>query len=76
MAGKAGIAFPSSRAGPAGSRAGQVSKQMTNTTDIFATVASVVGFQLPDDVAVDSYDMLPAMLGTQQTRMTRSGRTC
>ena len=45
--------------------AGQVSKQMTNTTDIFATVASVVGFQLPDDVAVDSYDMLPAMLGAQ-----------
>ncbi len=45
--------------------AGQVSKQLTNTTDIFATVASVVGYQLPDDVAVDSFDMLPAMLGTQ-----------
>jgi len=45
--------------------AGQVSKQMTNTTDIFATVASVVGFSLPDDVAVDSYDMLPAMLGVR-----------
>ena len=45
--------------------AGQVSKQITNTTDIFATVASVVGFELPDDVAVDSYDMLPAMLGIQ-----------
>lgn len=45
--------------------AGQVSKQMTNTTDIFATVASLVGFQLPDDVAVDSYDMLPVMLGIQ-----------
>ena len=45
--------------------AGQVSKQMTNTTDIFATLASVVGFELPDDVATDSFDMLPAMLGTQ-----------
>ncbi len=45
--------------------AGQVSKQMTNTTDIFATLASVVGYKLPDNVAVDSYDMLPAMLGTQ-----------
>ena len=44
---------------------GQVSNQMTNTTDIFATVASVVGYELPDDQAVDSYDMLPAMLGTQ-----------
>ena len=45
--------------------AGQVSDQLTNTTDIFATVASVVGYKLPDDVAVDSYDMLPAMLGIQ-----------
>ncbi len=46
--------------------AGQVSQQMTNTTDIFATLASVVGYELPDDVAVDSYDMLPAMLGIQK----------
>lgn len=45
--------------------AGQVSAQLTNTTDIFATLASLVGFALPDEVAVDSYDMLPVMLGTQ-----------
>ena len=45
--------------------AGQVSRQLTNTTDIFATVASVVGYELPDDVAVDSFDMLPVMLGEQ-----------
>jgi arylsulfatase A-like enzyme len=38
---------------------------MTNTTDIFATLASIVGYQLPDDAATDSFDMLPAMLGTQ-----------
>jgi arylsulfatase A-like enzyme len=38
---------------------------MTSTTDIFATLASVVGYKLPDEVAVDSYDMLPAMLGVQ-----------
>jgi len=44
---------------------GQVSRQMINTTDIFATIASIVGARLPDDVAVDSFDMLPAMLGTQ-----------
>lgn len=44
---------------------GLVSDQMTNTTDIFATLASVVGYTLPDDAATDSYDMLPAMLGTQ-----------
>lgn len=45
--------------------AGQVSHQMTNTTDIFATLASVVGYELADQDAVDSFDMLPAMLGTQ-----------
>lgn len=45
--------------------AGRVSRQMTNTTDIFATLASVVGYKLPDHVAVDSYDMLPAMLGSR-----------
>jgi arylsulfatase A-like enzyme len=43
----------------------QVSAQMTGTTDIFATLASVVGYRLPDDAATDSFDMLPAMLGTQ-----------
>ena len=46
--------------------AGQVTKQLANTTDIFATVASVVGYQLPDHVAVDSYDLLPVMLGLQE----------
>ncbi|MEM6672216.1 MAG: arylsulfatase [Planctomycetota bacterium] len=50
---------------PARIPAGQVSTQLTNTTDIFATVASVIGVELPDDVAVDSFDMLPAMLGAR-----------
>lgn len=45
--------------------AGQVSRQLANTTDLFATLASVVGFELPDDAAVDSYDLLPALLGQQ-----------
>ncbi|MCA8975858.1 MAG: arylsulfatase [Planctomycetes bacterium] len=45
--------------------ADRVSGQMTNTTDIFATLASVVGYELPDEAATDSFDMLPAMLGTQ-----------
>lgn len=44
---------------------GQVSKQMTNTTDIFATLASAVGYELKDEDARDSYDMLPVMLGLQ-----------
>jgi arylsulfatase A-like enzyme len=45
--------------------AGQVSKQVTNTTDIFATLASVVGYELKDEDARDSFDMLPVMLGMQ-----------
>jgi arylsulfatase A-like enzyme len=45
--------------------AAQVTKQMANTTDIFATLASAVGYQVPDDVAVDSFDLLPAILGKQ-----------
>ncbi len=44
---------------------GHVSDQMINTTDIFATLASVAGYKLKDDDARDSYDMLPAMLGIQ-----------
>ncbi|MDA0765220.1 MAG: arylsulfatase [Verrucomicrobia bacterium] len=46
--------------------AGQVSGQLSNTTDMFATLASVVGYEVPDDVAVDSYDLLPAMIGKQE----------
>ena len=47
---------------------GQVSDQLTNTTDIFATLASIVGYPLSDDVATDSFDMLPVMLGTQDSK--------
>ncbi len=47
---------------------GRVSSQMTSTTDIFATLASVVGYQLPDDVAVDSFDMLPEMIGIRSAK--------
>lgn len=47
---------------------GLVSDQMTNTTDIFATLASVVGYKLKDEDATDSYDMLPALLGTQDEK--------
>ncbi|MFN3150295.1 sulfatase-like hydrolase/transferase [Bremerella sp.] len=45
--------------------AGQTTDQMTNTTDIMATLASVVGYKLPDDQATDSFDMLPTMIGKQ-----------
>jgi arylsulfatase A-like enzyme len=49
-------------------KAGLISDQMINTTDIFATVASIVDFKLKDADARDSYDMLPAMLGTQDAK--------
>ena len=45
---------------------GQVSDEMTNTTDIMATIASVIGYELPDDAATDSFDMLPVMLGNDE----------
>ncbi len=45
--------------------AGSVTDQMANVTDIMATVASVVGYTLPDDAAEDSYDLLPVLLGEQ-----------
>jgi hypothetical protein len=45
--------------------AGLRSDQMINTTDIFATVASIAGYNLEKEDARDSYDMLPAMLGIQ-----------
>jgi arylsulfatase A len=38
---------------------------MINTTDIFATVASIAGYKLKDEDARASYNMLPAMLRTQ-----------
>lgn len=44
---------------------GLVSDQLISTTDIFATVASIIGYNLRDEDATDSYDMLPAMLGLQ-----------
>ena len=43
---------------------GLISNQLINTTDIFATLASIIGYQLKDEDATDSFDMLPAMLGT------------
>jgi len=49
-------------------KAGLISDQMINTTDIFATVASIVDFKIKDADARDSYDMLPAMLGTQDAK--------
>lgn len=45
--------------------AGRVSAQLASTTDIFATLASLTAQELSDDVAVDSFDLLPVLLGLQ-----------
>lgn len=46
--------------------AAQVSDQLCSTTDLFATLASIVDYPLPDEVAVDSFDLLPAWVGSQK----------
>ena len=44
---------------------GQVTGQPTSLTDLFATSAAIVGTDLPNDAAEDSFNMLPVLLGTQ-----------
>lgn len=41
---------------------GGTSDELTSLTDVFATVAEIVGATLPDDAAEDSFSMLPVML--------------
>lgn len=36
---------------------------LLNLTDIFATAAEVIGFELPDDAAEDSFSFLPILMG-------------
>jgi arylsulfatase A-like enzyme len=40
--------------------AGKTSAQLTSLTDVMATVAAIVGAELPNDSAEDSFNMLPA----------------
>ena len=48
---------------PARIKAGQTSDEIICLTDLMATAARIVGFDLPRDAAEDSYDILPALLG-------------
>ena len=41
---------------------GTTSSQLTSLTDVMATVAAIMGSKLPDNVAEDSFNMLPAWL--------------
>ena len=44
-------------------KAGSVSDQTVCLTDLMATCAQIVGSELPDDSAEDSFDLLPVLLG-------------
>jgi arylsulfatase A-like enzyme len=44
----------------------RVSAQTMTLTDVMATVAAVVGYELPDNAAEDSFNMLPVLLGQQE----------
>ena len=42
---------------------GTTSAQLTSLTDVMATVAVIIGADLPNDAAEDSFNLLPALLG-------------
>ncbi len=52
-------------------KANSTSNQLTNLTDVMATCAEIVGAQLPDNAAEDSYSMLSVLLGTQGNKPVR-----
>ena len=52
--------------------AGTVSHEPFSLVDTLATVAAVTGEELPDDAAEDSFNMLPALEGTETTETMRS----
>ena len=44
-------------------KAGSVSNEVLNQVDVMSTIASIVGYELNNEVAVDSYNMLPVWKG-------------
>jgi arylsulfatase A-like enzyme len=44
-------------------KAGTTSAQLASLTDVMATVAAIVGADLPKDAAEDSFNLLPALVG-------------
>ena len=47
------------------------SDQLISLTDVMATCAEIVGAELPNDAAEDSYNMLPVLLGAQGAKPIR-----
>ncbi|MGH7202151.1 MAG: sulfatase family protein [Planctomycetaceae bacterium] len=52
-------------------KAGSTSDQTICLTDLPATCAAIVGAELPQNAGEDSYDILPALLGTDEGRPIR-----
>lgn len=52
-------------------KAGSVLKEVINQVDIMATLASVVDYKLPNESAVDSYNLLPVLKGEDYKKPLR-----
>jgi len=50
---------------------GSSTDQMVSLTDVLATCAAIVGAELPNDAAEDSYNILPVLRGTQGDKPVR-----
>ena len=44
-------------------KGGQISSDIVTTMDIYPTIASIVGEEIPDNKELDGYDLLPFLLG-------------
>ena len=55
---------------------GSATDQTFCLTDIMATVAAVVGFELPNAAAEDSYNFQPVLTGEQGGSPVRARQTC
>jgi len=52
-------------------KAGSLCDEPLSLTDVFATCAAIVGAELPNDAAEDSFNMLPVLLGTHSKQPVR-----
>ena len=52
-------------------KAGSTSDQLLSLTDVMATCAEIVGAELTNNAAEDSYNMLPVLLGEQDEKPVR-----
>jgi arylsulfatase A len=50
---------------------GSTSGETVVLTDVFATIAEIVGAELPDDAGEDSFSLAPLLLGDRSARYAR-----